>query len=316
MPQQIANLAQVYRQYVHLVRGQIRRFTRDEQAIDALTEEVFVRFWRRHGRSLTTSPQVGEILWRLALQSAGSMSRGRRRPGTRWRRFLARSAAASLALQAPPAAVVPAGCLGNLAVALVGAHERLPSAAELRHLQACPGCQRRLSGERAAVLKAAVLPLPPDLVALCPAPRPHAATTPVGWRAWLSVLAMLGACVGGAAVLPRRGPEEPLLQAHSLGYVLAVVRRADGSQRVLPLATSAGATLQVGEQLRLHVAWPAPANVCLRGRRDGVSFYEGRLPADGWLPVSVEGQGSVPPPLELSLCPQEGDGGCWTRPIL
>lgn len=316
MPHQTANLAQVYRQYVHLVRGQLRRLTRDEQAVEALTQEVFLRFWRRHGRSLASAPPVGETLWRLAIQSAGRVARGRRRPGTRWRRLLARSHPPTPGAPAVPLApVVPAGCLGNLAVALVGAQERLPSAAELQHLQACPMCQRRLRGERVAVSRAAELPLPADLVALCPAPSPRSTTTPVGWRAWLSVVAMLGVCVCGAAVMPRRGPEEPLLLAYGLGQVTAVARRADGVQRVLTLRHDAGPTLQMGEVLRLHVAWPERIHVRLRDLSARAFLFNGRLPADGWLPPALAGEGTVLPPLEISLCPLEGDGGCWTRTL-
>ena len=313
MSQQSVNLAQVYRQYLHLVRAQLRRLTRDEQAVEQLTQEVFLRFWRRHGRGLGGAPQVGEILWRLAGQSVNGATRGRRRPGNgpRWRRFLGRTTPPTLPPAAP--AGLPDGCLGNLAMALVGAHERLPNAAELRHLEGCTGCQRRLRGERASVLAAASAPLPPELAALIPPPRP--VSTPVGWRAWLSVLAMLGACIGGARVIPQRGPEEPLLMSQGQGRVNVVARRADGRQRLLNLLPDAGTVLQTGEQMRLHLAWPEAVQARLRGLHDGVILFNGRLPADGWLPTSLAGQGTVPPPLELSLCPLNGDGGCWTRTI-
>ncbi len=179
-------------------------------------------------------------------------------------------------------------------------HERAQA-----HLQECQRCAKLLAQER-ALLKAAVLePIPSAL-----AQR----TKPKTKKRWWLGLPALGA-LAALLFIVKPAPNTRSKGATSLSVTVMRKTQVVQHERALEQATD----LRVGDRLRLKVVGPSRAHVSLQGWENGDwrAYFEGPLPKDRWLPLSLRLTDDPKTRLRLQSCDAPVDPSakpdCHTR---
>jgi hypothetical protein len=200
----------------------------------------------------------------------------------------------------------PAGaCLSGWALSRLAAGGPDDPAARA-HAASCRRCGALLEEERAEIDRAAAEPLPAGLTAALARPdrRRRRAT-----RVLLPAVAALGALALLPLVLrPRRDPAGERTKG-AVAVTAAVRRDARIWQRESPVDALAG-RLRPGDELRLRLAEGASgARWALvegleeaDGRPRWETYFDGRIPADGWLPIGVAITQGGRTRLRLTVC--------------
>ncbi|QRN98765.1 hypothetical protein JRI60_06955 [Archangium violaceum] len=201
--------------------------------------------------------------------------------------------------------------VSQLALGLLRAGEVAPAEA---HLTGCAHCRQRVDEERAQVRAAALERIPEELqrasATASQGPRR-------GWAFWTWVPAL--AAVTAAAFLlvrPMAGvdvpgatlPGEQIKGTASLD--VAVMREGVLALEDVPAEQVEG--LRAGDQLRPRVTGALPSDwLILQGDEEDrwTTYFEGPVPADGWLPVAALVTPDGRTRLRLLTCPTRPPSG-------
>ena len=185
-------------------------------------------------------------------------------------------------------------CLSWMVLDRLAAAERAPSNQESVHLASCPRCALRFQGQCCGVSSAALALVP----ARFRGPRTRR-------RLKISWLGCLTAACGllFVAMVPERSGMH--ITAQGDAQIRMAIRRGGVLENLDPHVPLKG-----GDSAQIHVRSVTVRWVGVQDADTGDVYYDGGLPRDGWVPVSLQMPAGRMLRLRLRLCAQTPGTDC------